>query len=400
MKKRRGSLARGILLVSGIALVYGINQTMYRPLVAPYAVSLGAGPLVASTAVAASSIAGVFMAVPAGLASQRFREGWLLLFGGLVMSAAGLLAATAQSQLGLLLAMTLAGVATVGIALSVHGLSTAPVRDGHVDTRRVAAFGIFVMLGQMVGPIVGGVLTDLWGYSAAFWVVAGLGVAMGGVGFSVRHMDRGPTSDTVSDGARPEMGSTWQQTRRVTATPGVAVVLLLSSTGTLLLGLRNSLLPLYLDQIGWTASEIGLLLSGSAAAALVVRVLFPAAERRMRPSTMFAVALLVSATGLAGAVATTSPPFIMAGTLAAAALLGAINPASLTLLSRLVVDSQRRLTLGVRITARNTTQLLGPMAFGAIAAVSTVRAAFFCLAFVAATLGGAGANKLRHALHR
>lgn len=388
------SLDAVTLVIAMTALLQGTTQTMYRPLIGPYAVSLGAGPFVAGLAVAAVSVAGLFLAVPAGSVAQRHGEGWLLLIGGTTTTATGVLGAMADSQAVLLLSMGIAGIATVLVALALHGLSTAPVRDGGVDTRRIATLGVAMMLGQMLGPLIGGILTDLWEYAAAFWVVAGLGLVMIMVGRYVRGTDRATAADRTEQPG-PDIGGNWKRARAVTVVPGVSVALLLNSIGTLLLGLRGSLLPLYLDEIAWTASQIGLLLSGGAAIGLLCRSFFPALERRMSASTMFAVVLIFSALSLAVAVVTTSGPVIVAATWSAGALLSFTNPASLTLLSRLVPDAQRRLTLSVRIITRNGTQLVGPVTFGVLAAASSIRASFVVLTLFTAFASGAGARRLR-----
>jgi MFS family permease len=396
-----------MLVVIAAAFGHGAIQTIFRPLIAPYATDLGAGPLLASAVVAAVSLPGFLLAVPAGSVAQRFGERWILVAGGACMTAAGLLVALVHALGALAAAMLLAGVGVVSISLAAQGLATAPVMAGNLDTRRVAAFGTSVMVGQMAGPTIGGVMTDAGGYATAFWGVAVLGLGMTVLGFAAFSVGSaegdqtpagertGPDDPEVPAADRaPDEGGSYRRAWGILGTPLVPTAVVLSSLGTLLITLRTSFLPLYLDQIGWSASAIGLLLSGAAVAGLVFRALFPVLERRMRPSTMFAACLVVSAAALAATVTTRSVPVIVVATATASALLGVLNPASLTLLSRLVTAHRRRLALGVRITARHITQLLGPLAFGAVAGLGGVRVAFFALATVTGLAGGFGTRRL------
>ncbi len=96
--------------------------------------------------------------------------GYLSVFrAGLVVSAIGFLACSQATHFGLLLAgRVLQGI---GIALT---LSCAPalattLYDENRRTRVLATYAAFTAAGAALGPIIGGMLVDRFGWSAVFW---------------------------------------------------------------------------------------------------------------------------------------------------------------------------------------------------------------------------------------
>jgi MFS family permease len=388
-----------MLMVLAVAFTFGLTQTMYRPLVAPYAIALGADAFLAGTVVAVHSVPGLLLAVPGGSLVDRFGTsniliacGFAFVLGGVVIGALGTLAA-------LFAAMVISGIGTLGIALAGQGLATNPVGDSGLDTRRVAGYGSAILVGHLVGPTLGGVLSDAGGYRAAFWAICGLGVLL----IASTTINRGkvgsaPTSkDTGGEPAAPdgqEPGA-YGRARRLLGEPGLRAAVGLSALGIVLINMRVAFLPLYLDGIGWSASAIGLLLSGASLAALLTRPAFPAIERAVELHRLLRVCLVAGAVMVATAVATADATLIAVATVSSGVLLGAVNPSTLTMLARTVADGQRGVAIGLRVTANRAAQTVGPVAFGALSAATGVRAAFFAVTGVAAAASGVATRARR-----
>jgi MFS family permease len=368
-----------MVLVVVVSFVFGLMQTMYRPLIAPYAITLGADTFVAGVAVAAQSFPGLVFAVPGGSVVDRLGARNVLLLSGLALVSGGALLGGLGTLAALFAAMVITGVGTLGVALSVQSLATNPVGDSGPDTRRVAGFGAAVLCGQLVGPTLGGVLSDTGGYQAAFWAICVVGSLL--IAFTLFAAGRIRTAarDRGADPAPPpaQDGNSYGRAARLLRSRGIRAAVGLSFLGVMLQNLRIAFLPLYLDGIGWSASAIGVLLSGAAAAALLTRLGFPAVERVVPLHVLLRVCLVAGAVSVAVVVATGNLAVIVVATAMSGILLGAVAPSTLTMLARTVADGQRGVAIGLRVSANRAAQSAGPLLFGALSALAGLRLAFF-----------------------
>lgn len=398
-------------MVMGAAFVTGTTHTMFRPLMAPYAVSLGASPFVASAVVAAFATPGLLLAMPVGAFGRRFGDRWVMIAGSVLLTVAGLVVGLLDRLPALFAGVVLAGAGAICVSVAMQGTATAPTNSGDLDTRRVAAFGTFLMVGQMVGPTLGGILTDAHGYAAAFMGVAVLGLLVGAVGMASRETGSPgrpsaapPDPDVLDDVAavgpqvpRNHRARPLQQARSVIRVPSVPTTLALSAVGTILLNVRTAFLPLYLDGISWSPSAIGALLSTAALAGLLSRGAFPIVERRLPTPALLTGCLIGSAAALTVTVSTAQTPVIIVGTALTGALLAGVNPVSLVVLVRLVGSARRQVAIGLRLTVRNLAQLVGPVMFGAVSSLAGVRPAFFVVTLLSGMASAGGAVSLRRA---
>lgn len=408
-------LSRDLLGVLAVACVAGASQTMLRPLVAPYATALGAGPLLASMIVAVLSLPGLVLGMPAGAATDRFGYRGVLTSGGLLVAVGAIMLALLSSYPALFASILLLGLGLLAIALAAQGAATQPGEHG-LDTRRIAAYGSFILVGQLIGPTLGGVLTDAGGYAAAFVGLAGLGVASAALGLTTpgrraaggdnpaapdvdgaqpvgdeqartavdppesSHARAHPAVDHGADpGNRRGWTSPYRRGAALLSVPGIAGAAAASALGSALVNLRTSFLPLYLIEIEWSASAIGLVLSAASGGALLSRAIFPLVERRIRAVHLFGATLAGGGLCLALAAAGLGTFTIVVAITLSGSLVGAVNPSSLTLLSRLVSEQHRGTALGVRVTGNRTAQGVAPLTFGALAAVAGVQAALVML---------------------
>lgn len=383
-----------------VAFVFGLTQTMYKPLIAPFAITLGTGPFLAGVAVAAQSFPGLFLAVHSGALVDRFGARRSLIVSAAALVVGGLLLAGIGTLPALFAAMLISGVGTLGIAVSAQGLATSPTREGGPDTRRVASFGAALIAGQLVGPTIGGVLADATGYRTSFWSICVLGLALMAFTLSMGRRIAEPVRDeaaaTAEEAGEPRAGA-FGKAGRLFRNRALAATIALSFVGVMLLNVRLAFLPLYLDQIGWSSSAIGVLLSGASAAALVARLGFPAVERAVPLHVLLRVTLIVAAGTLALAVMTTNVVVIGAATVASGILLGAVNPSTLTMLARLVADTQRGLAIGLRVGANRAAQAAGPFAIGALSATAGIRVAFYVVTGLSAMGAVASTRNRTHA---
>jgi len=147
----------GFILLCGVGFFAFISYNLVRlPALAPFAESLGAGPVAVGFVVAASTMTGVFLKLPMGVLSDILSRRKLMLVGVLAFALPPFVY-PAISDLDVLVVVRV-----------VHGLATAiftPLALAAVaamyETQRGAALGWYTSAAQggaLLGPVLGGVV--------------------------------------------------------------------------------------------------------------------------------------------------------------------------------------------------------------------------------------------------
>ncbi len=163
------------LILCGVGLCSFMSYNLVRmPALAPFAESLGAGPVAVGFIVAASTMTGVFLKLPMGALSDVVSRRRLMLVGVL---------AFALPPFAYPLVTDLEVLAVLRV---IHGLATAvftPLVLASVASMyplsRGAALGWYTSAAQggaLLGPMLGGWLVDTAGFSQAFLAGGGFGL--------------------------------------------------------------------------------------------------------------------------------------------------------------------------------------------------------------------------------
>lgn len=150
-------------------LCNNILNVPLRELTDSFHASVSAGVLVVSSFVLMLA-AGMALS---GWIGDRFGRGRTLAIALVVMAAAQVGAAVAPS-LGVLIAMrAVQGLAGAAVPPQVMGM-LAEIYPVHRRARMIGAWAAANGAGQAIGPPLGGLLTDLWGWRSIFWLLAPL----------------------------------------------------------------------------------------------------------------------------------------------------------------------------------------------------------------------------------
>lgn len=378
-----------VIVIALVAFIEGASTAMLRPFIAPYAVSLGASAIVAGLAVALSQVPGFILAVPLGAVADSWGARRVLRAGILALSTGAAVLAVTHTILGLLVSQLVIGLGTVGVGIALQATATRPVGDANHDPRRVTAFATFILVGNLVGPVLAGVLVDLRGYYAAFSGVALLGVLSIVVASFLPHDPEG--ARRPSSRGSDHLLALWSPYRGAGVLfreRAVGFVVVASGLAVTTSHLGSSFLPLYFESLGWSASRIGVVLSVAAAAGIVSRALHPVLDRSLPAPLYIGGTLVLGGLGITAAVLTASFP-VVAGVMAVSGfMLGAANPITLTMLARVVAAERRGLSVGLRLAANRFGTAAGPIAFGAMASVGGVRLTLGLLSAFSAATGG------------
>jgi MFS family permease len=329
-------------------------QMRAAPVLPLYAAAHGATATGVGLIIGAHMMAAAVGSIPLGRASDVWGRRTLLLAGMAVGIVTSLLLPLVEGELAL---MTIYGLAGFGVAaftpsaLSLVGDAAAPGRAGHAFAwYSTAHYGAIA-----IGPFVGGLVADQWGYRAAF-VASAVGIAIAFVGGLALPM-RAPAQGALRSGA------TFADIR---GNASVWAGWIVSVSGFVLQGVVFTFFPLLAHERGLTPASIGLIFLALGLANTLVR--FPAGwlvDRTGRYS-VYAIAGVVAAS-----LATGLLPHVGGQTtlLVLVAVFGAVSGAAFVAISvglAASTSATRGLVMGGYSTALYLGLALGSFAIGPV----------------------------------
>lgn len=246
----------------GPTAVSSIGHGAVMPVLALRARDLGAEVSTAALVVGLLGVGMLLGSLPAGAVIARIGERRMLFFAGVLDALAMVGAAVTHSVLALGLAVLVSGMAWTGFLIARQGFMIDAVPVAY-RARALAALGGSHRVGVFVGPLLGAVLIPAFGLVSVFALAAVVSlVAALMAGFIP---DLGEESRTAQrEEGHASVWSVLVEHRRTLLTLGSAVVVIGASRS-----VRNSLLPLWADHVGISASTTSLIFALAAAIDIV-----------------------------------------------------------------------------------------------------------------------------------
>jgi len=258
---------RDIWLVAyGPSIVSAIGHGAMMPVLALRARDLGADVSTAAAIVALTSVGMLVASLPAGALVARIGERRALVAAGFADAGAMTLAAVTDSVAGLAVAVVLSGMCWTMFLIARQGFMIDVVPATH-RARAMSFLGGSYRVGVLIGPLIGAGLIELSGLASVFWLGATMSVCAALLAATMPDLGEEKRLAAKETG-HVSVWSVITSHRRVLATLGSAVVILGMSRS-----LRLSLLPLWADHIGLSASTTSLIFAF--AAALDVALMWP-----------------------------------------------------------------------------------------------------------------------------
>jgi MFS family permease len=376
-------------LVGTVASIFllQVAVTLARPVSTYRLLALDADGTTLGLTAACFAVPPMLLAVGFGRWTERHHPAIPLAFGLAVSAGAAFALVFAERIPEVALATTVLGVGHMSGTIGGQSI----MAQAQSDLARISRFGTlttFSALGQIVGPVLGGVLI---GHSeqpsldatssallvAAFVFVGGLPVA------ALAARTRIQTS-TLRTGRAERV---WRLLRR----RGMPAALMTSFSAKSGIDLLLIYVPLLGAVIGLTPTEVGVLLGASSSGALFARAATPFFVRRI-PT----LRLTVLATGVAAScllvIAAVDQLAAMVVTMSVLGFaLGLSQTTTMDWVVDLVDDTSRGSALGLRLATNRVGQAFVLAVAGAISGVLGVQAAFVLLAAVMFGTAGAGA---------
>ena len=258
---------RDIWLVAyGPSIVSAIGHGAIMPVLALRARDLGADVSTAAAIVALTGVGMLLASLPSGALVARIGERRALVAAGFVDAVAMAFAALTDSVLGLAVGVLLSGVCWTMFLIARQGFMIDVVPITH-RARAMSLLGGSYRVGVLVGPLIGAGLIALTDLTSVFWLGAAMSVLASLLAAAMPDLGEEKRAAARASG-HLGVWTVIASHRRLLATLGTAVVILGMSRS-----LRVSLLPLWADHIGLSASTTSLIFAG--AAALDVAFMWP-----------------------------------------------------------------------------------------------------------------------------
>ncbi|MEO5677913.1 MAG: MFS transporter [Usitatibacter sp.] len=340
-----------------LSLLQGISMRGAKILVSLSALSQGATPFQVGVLAAMFAAFPLLLAVYAGKISDRIGVRRPLLAGAVIIAAGIAVPLALGGIAGLLLASALVGLGHIFFHVSIHNLIGA-YGGGEARTRNFATFSLGASISAFIGPALGGISIDLWGFPPTHALLAVIALTPALVlAFAPGVIPpRAAPSKTESSGG----------SFALLQDAGLRRTLIMSGVTLTGIELFTFYFPVYGRSVGLSASAIGLVMSSYAVAAFLVRLGMPIATRRMGE-----VGVLTASLFFAGAVYLLVPLVSDAPLLALMAFLlgiglGCAQPLTIILTYNHAPPGRSGEALGMRLTANKLTQIVVPLAFGAM----------------------------------
>lgn len=292
---------------------------------------------------------------------------WVTRFGlrrslgvtGLLTALTGGLYLIADSYILLMLAQVLGGLFYLGSWIGAQTYAT-----GLPDRERVlGVFSTFTAIGMAVAPPLGGLAYDLGGYEAAFWVYI--------IGAAGQLLIVHQLADISMGTAAPKARAAKQPAQKgrfmtIMSRPGIQTAFLFSFVCLFAINARMTFIPVHFQQLGYSASFIGLILSAGSIGQAAVRPFTNAGLRLLGLTNLLVVS---SALGIFGLF--TLPFFSTTWIILVLAFLhgagaGLHQSVGLVLVADHSTDDERGYAVGLRATVNQVSGTVAPALLGSM----------------------------------
>jgi MFS transporter, DHA1 family, multidrug resistance protein len=369
------------LAIAAVVLVAFVDTFSQFPVIAPYARSLGAGPVLIGVVVAIYSATNLGGNVLAGYLIDRLGRKPLLVFGLLASAGALLLYSAAAEPMGLVAVRGIHGLAAAILtpaAFTLLGDLFPKERRG----RAMGASGALIAVAAVIAPPTSGVIRDRLGFDAVFIAVAAL---MAATALLAQML--------LKDSYRPSL-----EERRppgvvlsLLARPPLIIAYVTAVALTYGLGSIVAFLALRLEDLGYQAAHTGSAFSAFAVIALVVMA-GPISRSAPGRGRVGRIGWGLVFAGVSLLVLAVSPglPMVIAGMAIYGLGFGLIFPAVNALVADVTQPYERGTAFGLFFAFYSLGVVMGASIGGLIAGVPMIAFAPFVLSGLIGLAAGAG----------
>lgn len=351
------------------------SQHIIGVIVPLFVLTLDASPLVVGIVIASRHMLPIFLSIPGGLMMDRLGPRKVMLYAAALCVVTPFFYPVLQWAVLLILLQMISGY-TINI-----GWLGSQTMIGHMSRSNPAYAGWFsfsLRAGILSGPALGGLGWDLYGAWGGFAVLS-----LWGLGFltatlfmpNKKNDESAPDEPLRLSDLRPKL-SDYTSTFKLLASPAVAFVIMVSTYRIAGQGIEGSFYAVYLNSVGYSGTEIGLLLSASAAAGFAGSLAVGPLGRFFKLHWLLVGSSATAIVAIALTPSLTLYWLLMAAMLVRGFMLGVSQPLLISLNARGVGEKEQGKAVGLRNTLNRVAQVSIPIIMGAVAEVVGIADSF------------------------
>lgn len=357
------------VVLCAVGFLGRVSYEMVRsPLTPLYAQHLGAPVQLIGLIVAAVTITGIIVKLPAGALSDLFGFRNLMMSGAVVKATGPFLYLLAFTWPGLLVARFYHGLATALYAPPASALvaKAYPTARG----QRLGVYNAAENAGIVIGPVLGGAVLALTSsdFSLSFVICGVIGVL---ALVAMLRIPKDPITNAPprtpgeSVGLRPALRQVAVGVRQILADPAIRLVSLVEAVLWLGIGSVQAYLPIYAVSIGLPVWQIGLLAGGQGIASVLSRPLMGRYSDRLRSRKSLIILGTLLCVGTLVAIPYTAN-FMLLLLLSVVFGLGTgiVTPSTMAMIGDLVTKGNYGSAMGVFGSLWDAGHATGPVIFG------------------------------------
>jgi predicted MFS family arabinose efflux permease len=354
---------QSLFLFSAIFILIPVSAA--RPMSSLFAEHLGASLVGIGLITACYSVIPLFIAIYTGRFIDKFGEKTPLLAGSMGVALSSILPYLYPDIKTLYLSLLLLGgsqfLGVVSIQNGVARSVPAEERDKAIST-----FSLFASIGLMLGPLIGGYLTQHLGFQKSYLILSFVSIISLFLTFFV-YQKKGDYQNKKTNSLR---------TKELLSIDGLKRIIFVSMLNLAALDLFYVYYPIYANSIGFTPSQIGIILMFQSLSSVMVRFLLP------RLTIKFGRIQILSSFMLLGASAYGILPFfsqyalVIVVAILVGAGLGIAQPLTIILSYTFAPKNHTGEVLGMRLAGNRLSQIISPVVFAGISGLTGLGAIF------------------------
>lgn len=357
----KSSSSRWLLLVLLNSLFIQAAIYVVRPMITYRLVDLGSDAVLVGVIGATFALAPLIFAIQVGRWVDKGRDGTALFFGGTLSMLVSFALLFINSVPLMAIAMPLMGM---GHLLTMVGGQTmiANRSENKIYEKNFGLLTFYAALGQAFGPIIGGALAD-----RGVEIDTNAAIAFGAVLFALATIcvipiarNSKPKSDKktdISSGALREM----------LQTKGFGSAIFVSGSITAVVDVILIFLPLLGRELGFSATQVGLLLAIRSISSMAIRLVLGPMTSKFGMRAVINSGSLVTAISLILIAFITDFWLLFAIMLVSGLSMAIGQPATMAWVSRISNQEKRGLAISIRLTSNRLGQVVVPSLAGLIA---------------------------------
>jgi DHA1 family multidrug resistance protein-like MFS transporter len=368
---------RNFLVICAAEFCFALSMSVIDPFLPGYVASFDVSYALIGLVMSAFGVTRVFVEIPGGVLADRLGQRSLLFIGFALAFGSHLLGGVAHSYVELIVSRMIVGVGSA-FSMTAGLMYIGELAPPAQRQRNIARYQSTFSMGGILGPTLGGVLSDLLGIRMLFFIAAGLTSLGMALIFTLRIT--GSPSPTGSGVPISKLGELVKDPLTLVFCAATFLTFFLFSS------IRGTMIPLYgTSVLALTSTQIGVVFSVTSAIIVLVLVgVVPRLESRIRGSRMLVISLALSAVAVAAL--SVAPDFL---TLALLALplgvgFGLLQPTPFAMVLDRASVENRGLVVGLLRTTGDVGIIVGPLLVGGLLDLGHPALVFYVVAAIIA----------------